>query len=481
MTMSDISLESKLQKYGQEHLLRWEQELDERERECLYRQIDEIDFLQIQQLLEKRTNSSDVAASGTNHHAELAFRAKQPASLIRLPQTDADHELRQQAFQKGEELLRAGKVGAILVAGGQGSRLGFEHPKGMFPIGPVTGNPLFQILAEQLLARSRRANCSIPYFIMTSDATHEETVLFFKKNAYFQLNPADVFFFMQGTMPAVDEKTGRILLAEKGQIARSPDGHGGMLNALSASGMLEEMKNRGVEYLYYHQVDNPAAIVCDPEFLGLHVMRGSEFSTKVVAKRDPLEKMGVVVSVDGRTQILEYSNLPPDMAANVDENGAPLFWAGNTAIHLMNRSFLERLVEQENSLPFHLAHKKVPYINDNGNRVEPNSPNAFKFEKLIFDALPQAKSALVVETDRQREFHPVKNSAGNDSPETARAALSALFTSWLNEAGAHVAENVMVEVSPLFALDAEELKKQIPAGTIIEQPTAFTEETSKDV
>ena len=451
-----------LQRHNQTHLLRWWDELDAQQQSGLIEQIESIDFDLIEQLLAKDRSSESVGETPQ----ETAQRAKSPAELVRLPTSDDDKSEWDKATQKGEEILAAGKVGVILVAGGQGTRLGFDKPKGMYPIGPVSGNSLFQILAEQAIARSRRAGVSIPYYVMTSEATHTETEAYFLQNRYFGLEPADVHFFQQKSMPAVDEKTGRMLLENKGKIATSPDGHGGMLSALSRAGLLTEMRNRGIEILYYHQVDNPTAIVCDPAFIGFHVLRNSEMATKVVEKRSAEEKMGVVVDVDSQMQIIEYSDLPDEIAHKTDSNGNLLLWAGSMAIHLFNREFLERLDEQEEGLSFHIAHKAVPYLDDTGERVNPDSPNACKFERFIFDAMPSAKTALALEADRSREFNPVKNAEGDDSPRTCQEAMTAIFTDWLQQSGADVDEGIDVEISPLFALDAEGLKHKIDAETI---------------
>ncbi len=451
-----------LQRHNQTHLLRWWDELDARQQCGLIEQIEAIDFDLIEQLSAKDRASESVGETPQ----KKSQRATSPADLVRLPTSDDDKSEWDQATQKGEEILADGKVGVILVAGGQGTRLGSDKPKGMYPIGPVSGNSLFQILVEQAVARSRRAGVSIPYYVMTSEATHAETKAYFQQNQYFGLEPADVHFFQQKSMPAVDDTTGRLLLENKGKIATSPDGHGGMLSALSKAGLLDEMRNRGIEILYYHQVDNPTAIVCDPAFIGFHMLRNSEMSTKVVEKRSAEEKMGVVVDVDSQMQVIEYSDLPEEIADKTDSNGNLLLWAGSMAIHLFNREFLERLEEQEEGLPFHIAHKSVPYLDDTGEQVDPESPNAYKFERFIFDAMPSAKTALVVEADRPREFNPVKNTEGDDSPQTCRAAMTSIFTDWLQQAGVDVAEGIDVEISPLFALDAEGLKHKIDAKTI---------------
>jgi UDP-N-acetylglucosamine/UDP-N-acetylgalactosamine diphosphorylase len=462
-------LKSRLEAHGQTHVLRWWGELSDSQRQRLARQIDSLDLDRIAALWASRQHAGQKAQ--TQDLADLARRAIPPASIVRLPQTPQAREDWQQAQKTGEELLDAGKVGAILVAGGQGTRLGFDKPKGVFPIGPVSHASLFQILAEQVLARSRRAGKPIPYFVMTSDATHAETVAFFTEHKFFGLPPGDVFFFEQGNMPAVDAATGRLLMADKGTLSTSPDGHGGMLAALARAGLLDEMKRRGVEFLHYHQVDNPTAIVCDPVFLGFHVQRGAEMSIKVVAKRSAGERMGVAVDVDGRTQIIEYSDLPADVAAKTDPQGELLLWAGSTAIHVFSRSFLDRVAHSDAALPFHIAHKKVPYCDERGSHVAPERENAYKFERFIFDALPAAQRSLVLETDRGREFNPVKNATGDDSPETARAALLRLHRGWLRAADAIVDDQTAVEVSPLFALDADELRAKVQPGTRVTEPT----------
>jgi UDP-N-acetylglucosamine/UDP-N-acetylgalactosamine diphosphorylase len=343
----------------------------------------------------------------------------------------------------------------------------------MFPIGPVSDRTLFQVQSEQVLARSRRAGVPIPYFIMTSEATHEPTVAFFQRHDYFGLGSRNVFFFQQASLPAVEDTSHRIHLENKGRIATSPDGHGGMLRALARHGMFEVMHQRGIEHLYYHQVDNPTAIVCDPAFLGHHLLSNSDLSTKVVAKVSPDERMGVVVSVDGQTQIIEYCDLPAEQTRRKQANGEWVFWAGNTAIHAFKRSYLESLLKNDLSLPFHIAHKKVSCVDALGEVWEPEKPNAHKFEQFIFDALPHADEALVVETDRAREFNPVKNAAGPDSPATCRAALAELARNWIEAAGGTVAHGVAVEISPLFALDEAELRSKLKQGRTFATPTVL--------
>ncbi len=455
------ALQNKLQSFNQSHLLMGCENLTYAEINNFMHQLDAIDFDQLLYLYQSHHSKS------SSIKEEQPTDISPPEDLVRLPVTTKEKQEWQAATIVGEEMLAAGKVGIILVAGGQGTRLGFPHPKGMFPIGPVTERTLFQHLIEQAIARSQQANVTIPYFVMTSDATHDETIAHFAENNNYGLATDDLFFFKQGNMPAVDAETGKILIERPGQLCLSPDGHGGMLAALADSGLLEEMKSRGIEYLYYHQVDNPTAIVCDPPFLGFHQLHNSDMTTKVAAKRNAEEKMGVVVSLDGKTEIIEYSDLSDELAAQTDDDGGLLLWAGNMAVHIFNRSFLEQLNHQSDSLPFHVAHKAVTHWGSTCEEIESNKPNANKFERFIFDALPHAKTALVVEADRQREFNPVKNKEGHDSPETSRSALTKIHTEWLTQAGIDVPANVSVELSPLFALDAATVKARIETGQLL--------------
>jgi len=440
-------------------------------RSSLAAQIADVDFEQ----LGRQTGPAAASGASQEPPAEKSRRAVPPADLVRVPRDAHDRQAWDNARKTGVELLRSGRVGVILVAGGEGTRLGFPHPKGKFPIGPVSGKSLFQLLAEQVVARGRIAQTKpngalIPYYVMTSPATHDETVAFFEEYSCFGLDRHSVHFFKQGTMPAVDRQTGKLLLASKHELALNPDGHGGILAALDRSNLLDQMRDSRVEYLYYHQVDNPLAQVCDPAFLGFHVQHESEVSTKVVAKLSAEEKMGVAVDVDGRTQIIEYSDMPADVAARRDAAGQLLLWAGSTAMHVFSRSFLERLRTGKIELPFHRAIKKVPYIDDGGQLVEPDAENAVKFERFIFDALPLAERALVVEARREDEFCPLKNKSGDFSPEHVRQSLSRLFTGWLRTAGAQVPDDLPVEISPLYALDAEDVARKFDASRKFDGP-----------
>jgi UDP-N-acetylglucosamine/UDP-N-acetylgalactosamine diphosphorylase len=374
----------------------------------------------------------------------------------------------------GEAALRRGEVAALLVAGGQGSRLGFDKPKGMFPIGPVSGASLFQIHAEKVLALSRRHGRSIPLLVMTSLTTHADTETFFKDNRLFGLEKSDVYFFQQGTMPALDLATGGLLLEAPGKLFLSPNGHGGTLTALAECGLLDEIKARGVKHVFYFQVDNPLVKIGEAGFLGRHIAANAEVSSKVVFKERPEERVGVLAIVNGRCGIIEYSDLPAALAEEREPDGTLRFRAGSPAIHLFSVPFLERVTARDSGLAFHVARKKVEHFDPAvGRMVKPQAENALKFEKFVFDALPMAERWLAAATPRAEEFAPLKNAAGADSPEEVKRAIIALHTGWLIQAGID-ARGHMVEVSPLFALDAEELKQNIMPGLKVTGPVHLT-------
>jgi UDP-N-acetylglucosamine/UDP-N-acetylgalactosamine diphosphorylase len=460
---SKPDLEKRLAAHRQAHLLRHWDELSPAERARLAAEIAAVDFDLIERLVREESAAEDWSA--------LAMRAESPEA-IRLdgsgrPCAPAE------ARACGEKVLADGHVAAILVAGGQGTRLGFDQPKGMFPIGPVSGATLFQVLLEKVLATARRYAAPVPLCVMTSPATHDETVEFFERHQRFGLPADDVHLFCQGTMPAIDARSGKLLLAERGRLALSPDGHGGMLAALDKSGLLARLKERSIRHFSYFQVDSPVAHVCDPELLGYHLLTGSEMTTEVVAKLDPLDRVGNFVRADGQARIIEYSDLPDDAARRTHADGSLVLWAGNIAVHVMDLEFLDRVARSAEALPFHRAEKKVPFLDDRGRLVEPREPNALKFERFIFDLLPAARRAIAVECDPAVAFAPVKNadSADKDCPRTVKAQMVALHSGWLRAAGVEVAPGVPVEISPLFALDAEELKRKVKPEMRIAAPT----------
>lgn len=447
-----------LRPFGQQHLLAYWDELSVGGRRTLAEQIHRVDFDLIARLFR--------AGHAGHDWADLARRAIGPpaARLTGEPPFPRDD-----ARRRGELALAEGRIGVVLVAGGQGTRLGFDHPKGLYEIGPVSRASLFQVLLEKILATSLRAGAPLPLYLMTSPATHDETIAALEQHHRFGLPAADVTVFCQGTMPAVDAASGRLLLADRGSLSLGPDGHGGLPAALRASGALADMQRRRIEHLFYMQVDNPLVVVCGADFIGYHLLAESELSTQVVAKTAPLDRVGNVVSVDGAVRIIEYSDLPDDAAKRRLPDGSLALWAGNIAVHMFAVDLLERASAGEAELPFHVAHKKVPFIDERGEFVEPAEPNAVKFERFIFDLLPSARRPMVVEVDEASCFAPVKNSPGSakDSPEQVQARMIALHTAWLRAAGARLAAGVPVEISPLYALDAEDVRQKFRPGSEI--------------
>lgn len=467
----DPDLVARLERHGQAHLLRFWDQLDEPGQRRLLSELQAIDFDRLDGLVQSLVFGTEASVPDPG--------SIQPVAVERLPHTDSDRVARRHAAERGAQALAAGEVAVIIVAGGQGTRLGFDGPKGTYPIGGVSGASLFQIHAEKVRALGDRSGKPIPLYIMTSPENHAATVRFFSEHGNFGL--PHVRMFVQGQMPAVDRETGQVLLAAPDHLALSPDGHGGTLAALAAPGpdggpsCLAEMAARGVRTLFYFQVDNPMVQIADPGFIGLHRAAGAEVSFKIVEKVEPDERVGVVVEVEGRPTVIEYSDLPPALAELREPDGGLSLWAGSIAIHLFERSFIERIVGDA-SLPFHRALKKVPHLDVAGVLVEPKAPNAVKFETFIFDALPLADRYAVVECDRTVEFEPLKNAIGPDSPQSVRARMTDLFAGWLEQAGATVARRddgsvpFSIEISPLYALDAAELRSKLPAGLVVDGP-----------
>ncbi|MDR1611809.1 MAG: UDPGP type 1 family protein [Planctomycetota bacterium] len=404
----------------------------------------------------------------TNGAAGIDLSSLQPAPIVELPRNQAEGGKDRQAIAVGEELLRAGKAAAFLVAGGQGTRLGFPGPKGCYPLGPVSDKTLFAWHAEQIRARAARYGKVIPWYIMTSRDNDAETRRYFTENGHLGLDPADVFFFMQDMAPSLDFE-GRLMLASPSRLAMNPNGHGGSLRGLCSSGALADMRARGIEYIGFFQVDNPLVTIADPRFLGWHVLGGAEMSSKVLEKNAPGEKIGVACVLNGKNAVVEYSDLDEATMNARDATGRLKFWAGSIAIHIGDVSFVER-VGGEALLPWHQARKKVAYF-DGEKTVKPDKENAVKFETFVFDAIPFAERSVNLEVRREHEFAPVKNAVGVDSAESSRLLLSNYFGEWLAAAGVDVpggagryGEAITIEISPLYSLDAGELASKVRPG-----------------
>jgi UDP-N-acetylglucosamine/UDP-N-acetylgalactosamine diphosphorylase len=465
--------QDKLAAIGQEHVLAFWDELTEPQR---------IDLLaDLQQLPSPAAIHSLVQQNVLNYEPPQVDMDKlQPAPYYPAAPAMDDAGQYADAVRLGIQLIQQGQVAALTVAGGQGTRLGFSGPKGVFPISPIKNKPLFQLFAEYIRGTELRyGTAPIRWFIMTSPANDLETRQFFAKHAYFGLQSTQVRFFPQGVMPAFSAD-GKMLLAEKHHLALSPDGHGGTLLALRRTGCLEEMAHAGIEHISYFQVDNPLVHCIDPLFIGLHAMKKSQMSSKMLTKADDFERVGNFAMIDGKVVVVEYSDLPKELAAAKNPDGSRKFNAGSIAIHVISRQFVEDLTADETrfKLPWHRASKKVPYVDrKTGERVDPEEPNAVKLETFIFDAIPMAANPMILETLRQEEFSPVKNASGVDSVETSRRDQVRRAARWLEQAGIQVPRrsdgepDATIEISPLQAVDAEQLRERLRTPPVIQPGT----------
>lgn len=437
--------------HGQEHVLAFWDSLSQDERSSLAAQIDSIDF-----------DLLGSFAKGRSFQAQ-AIGDIAPAPFIRLPSDDEGAKRWKDADETGRKAIADGRVAAFVVAGGQGTRLGFDGPKGCFPIGPVTERSLFRIHVEKVLAASQRFGRSIPFLVMTSAANDEDTRRYFEENSFFGLDAAIVRIFRQDEMPAVDAD-GRLILETPSRIFMSPNGHGGSIKALWDSGAIEWLESLGIDVISYFQVDNPLARVVEASFIGFHLAEGADMSLKLLRRTIPDEKLGIWTLSGGRPRVIEYIDMPPEKMRARDDAGELLFAGGSIAINILSVPFVRRLNEKGFALPFHRAKKKIPFVNEAGETVEPSEANGTKFETFVFDALAFAEKSIGVETSREEEFSPVKNASGVDSPETARRDMSRLYAKWLAAVGVNVplADDGYplhaVEISPLVAEGGDDLK-----------------------
>ena len=461
--------------------------LSEIERTALAGQAAEIDLAEVDRL----NHSLVFKTSGGG--ANLDGLA--PAPCTRLPVNGGDAVAWAKAKVLGETAIRAGGVAAFTVAGGQGTRLGYDGPKGTFAVTPLKQKTLFQVFAEKIKAAGLRYGRPLHWFIMTSHANHAQTEEYFAANRHFGLDKGRVHFFRQGRMPAVTYG-GKIMLETKSSLALSPDGHGGSLRALDRSGALDLMKTEGVDTLSYFQVDNPLVRCIDASFIGFHLGAGSEMSSKMVPKAYAEEKVGHFCLQDGRIVVVEYSDMPISMQRETNADGSLRYSAGSIAIHVIDREFARRMAGGHSekpetgdlkpgnpgaastpqvsgiksqvsppapppALPFHRADKKIATVDAAGRPVKPDKANGVKFEMFVFDAVPSARNSIVIETARADDFSPVKNAEGVDSPKTCTDDQLRQFARWLKGAGAAVETDatgrprIAVEVSPLFGYDAE--------------------------
>jgi UDP-N-acetylglucosamine/UDP-N-acetylgalactosamine diphosphorylase len=451
---SRTELERLLSRVRQSQLLRFADRLDPERLAGLLAQLSQLDFEWLERAWQTEPATPDVARLEPYPH------------VIR----DDDGD-RSAAISRGNQALRDGRAGALLVAGGQGSRLGFEGPKGNYPIGAVSGATLFRIHAERLAALGKRHGVVPPLYVMTSADNDEDTRRAFADSGNFGL-PADrVLIFQQGQAPAFDEE-GKLLLAAEDSLVLAPNGNGGLFAAMRQGGAFDHMRSHGVDVISYIHVDNPLALSCDARFIGYHLLGDSQYSCKALYKTVPTEKVGTFVLLDGRPRIVEYTSISPELAHQTNAVGELAFGWGSPGFFLWSREFCETQADRKD-LPVHKAHKKLAHVDAQGNLVEPQQPNGYKLEMFAMDTLPDAERVVILACDRDAEFAPVKNADGVDSVASARAMMTALSRRWLIAAGAKVVGDPAIEISPLHALDADDLHAATCGDLVIERDTFF--------
>ena len=455
-TQKSYENEKKLIKnHHQSHLFAFWDQLDKGQRQDLLAQIQRLDLDKIDVWVKKFIKNPASDAISADFVPALSYNPT--------PVGPEQQRKYAEAVKLGKELISAGKVAAFVVAGGQGTRLGFEGPKGNFPISPIKKKTLFRIFADSIAAVSQKYQADCPWYVMASPLNYGRTKEIFRSNNYYGLGEKNVFIFQQGTLPNFSPD-GKILLDDKANIACSPDGHGGSLKALYQSGALDDMKRRGVEFLSYWQVDNPLINIFDPLFIGLHILDQAEMSSKAIIKTGPKEKVGNFCLVDGRVTVIEYSDLPDEPAEKRNPDGSLVFELGSIAIHIINRTFVENLNGDDFSLPLHRAAKKIQHIDEKGNAVE---SDGIKLESFVFDALPLASKSVILQTIRSEEFAPTKNATGVDSVETTRKMMTARAADWLESAGVTIPRkpdgsiDCLLEISPSFAPEKEDIKEKL--------------------
>ncbi|KAI0094431.1 nucleotide-diphospho-sugar transferase [Irpex rosettiformis] len=471
--MSIDALRQRYEAAGQGHLLHFWPQLSEVERAQLLKQLENLDIERVNRIYKKAIGGEAEIAAQQGHEA-----------IEPLPEDAADSAIGE-ADKENEEVWRAvglkaiaeGQLGVLLMAGGQGTRLGSSAPKGCYDIGLPSHKPLFQLQAERIIRVQRLAaqthgkspeSVVIPWYVMTSGPTRPETEAFFKKNAYFGLNPRNVTFFEQGTLPCLT-MDGKVILETPGRVAVAPDGNGGLYAALrqplsptdKSHTVLTDLSKRNVRYVHAFGVDNCLVKVADPVFIGYCIQKQSECAAKVVPKAYPTESVGVVATRGGKFGVVEYSEISQEQAERLDANGQLVFRAANIVNHFYTIDFLNKVESFEEELAFHIARKKIPYVDQaTGQTVKPTKPNGMKLEMFVFDVFPFTKQFSVLEVARNEEFSPLKNApgTGSDDPETSRRDLLAQQKRFLERAGAGVDKDVEIEISPLVSYAGEGLE-----------------------
>lgn len=401
-----------LKRYKQEHLLVCYEKLSKEEQEKLLNQILHINFEQILELYE-------------NTKKQVEFKDCKIEPISYLDKAKINQEETVFYLTKGKQIIKEGKYAVVTMAGGQGTRLGHKAPKGTFEIGEDIHKSLFEALSDTIKEAREEYKASIPWYIMTSKENNADTVNFFEQHHYFNMEKEEVNFFIQGELPMISDE-GKILVNEKGFVKEAADGHGGIFEAISKDGILEDMKKRGIQWIFIAGVDNVLAKMVDPILAGFAIDRNCLAAGKSVVKNNPKERVGVFCKKNDKPNVIEYTEITDEMAEAIDEKGELLYGESHILCNLFNIKSLEEIAR--NKLPYHSAHKKAKHMDHNGNLIEPTQPNAYKFEAFIFDAFERLEDMAIMRVKREEEFAPVKNAEGVDSPETARQ----LYVNYMN-------------------------------------------------
>lgn len=466
-----------LKPYGQEHLIKFWDDLSEDEQQILSNEIAAVDFDEITSHFKK------VKSLRKEAEVEIDSAMKPVPKNLKGSFADSSPEQLEAYNIEGLKAISQGHVACLLMAGGQGTRLGVNYPKGMYSVKLQSDKTLYQLQAERIIRLQNLAtnlfpgtNGKIPWYIMTSEHTQGMTSDFFKNNNYFGLEGTQIMYFEQGMLPCLTND-GHLILDKKHKISKAPDGNGGLYKALKAK-VLDDMGKRGIKYIHVYGVDNILVKVADPVFIGFCIEKNANCAAKVVKKVIPEEKVGVICKVNEKFQVVEYSEITESTRNLRDENGDLTYNAGSICNHFFCSKFLNDLCRQyETDLKLHVAEKKIPFINESGERITPTSPNGIKLEKFVFDVFPFSTNFAIWEVLRSEEFSPLKNadSAKSETPTTCRQDIFALHTKWVEKAGAKFVENsssnddgkssMECEISPLVSYSGEGLEELVKGKT----------------
>jgi UDP-N-acetylglucosamine/UDP-N-acetylgalactosamine diphosphorylase len=438
-----------MERYGQQHIINHLKTLTPEEEKDFLNNATELNFELVFRLYEKISSQKEET---------VGYKKIEPHGVIE--NNNTSKEQKDEILHLGEKAIINGETAVLIVAGGQGTRLGYPHPKGMYPISPIKGKSLFQINSEKVLALSQRYNIRIPLLIMTNLENRKEIEEFFKENRFFGLKKENLFFFTQEMLPSITPDR-KLVLKNRTSLLSNPDGHGGSLKAIWRSGLIKKLEGLGITKIFYCHIDNPLIKVDDPFFLGWHIREKSDFSLKVVRKKYPGEKVGNFVMAGGKPRMIEYIEMPEKLRDMKDSKGNPVFWAGSIGIHFINTDFIKKINRNGFALPYHRQVKKA----SGGRYME--SEQVWKFETFVFDALPLTKKVCCLETIREEEFAPLKNSEGENSPEKVKNAMLRYYKKQLTDKGIKVSAGVKIEISPLVNLDKIEIPSPITKDTYI--------------